>query len=228
MDGSGSHEAKPDGTSADLDLNRPSAAGIYDCLLGGYHNFEVDRAVAEQAIRSFPGTVLAAKVSRAFLRRSVQYLVNQGIEQFVDIGSGIPTVGHVQGIAQKINPNTRVVHVDIYPIAVAHSETILEGNPNARVIMEDVRHPERILAHERTWQLIDFCRPVSVLFVAILHFRIDEEEAKDVIQTFIERISPGSYVASSHPSCDGAPAELKADYDESARHITSSARHRSG
>lgn len=203
---------RPEWVPADLDLERPSAARMYDYLLGGFHNFEIDRKVAEEAIQAFPGTVLAARINRSFLRRSVEYLASNGIAQFIDIGSGIPTVGHVHEIALQKNPDARVVYVDIDPIAVAHSESILQHNANAGIIMADARNPERILTHELTRRLIDFDKPAAVLFVAILHFLVDEEEAQAVIGAFIEGLPAGSYAVVAHPTLDDAPEDLRARY----------------
>lgn len=123
----------PSQTPEGLILDKPSAARIYDYLLGGFHNFEIDRLAAEQALQILPDVRLTAQANRAFLRRVVNFLVEQGIDQFLDIGSGIPTVGNVHEIAQAGNATARVVYVDIDPVAVSHSRSMLQGNPNASV-----------------------------------------------------------------------------------------------
>ena len=118
----------------DLNTSVPHSARIYDYLLGGFHNFEVDRQVARQAMQSMPDVVTQALANRAFLHRSVRYLIGAGIRQFLDLGSGIPTLGNVHEIAQAVDPDARVVYVDIEPIAVAHSRQILSAVPNTAVI----------------------------------------------------------------------------------------------
>src|SRR5882672_8104988 len=114
-----------------LDLDRPSAARIYDYLLGGGHNFAHDRELAEKFLKAQPNAREIARLNRAFLRRSVLMMIDQGVRQFLDLGSGIPTVGNVHEIAQKADPQARVVYVDYEEIAVAHSELLLEDNDGA-------------------------------------------------------------------------------------------------
>src|SRR5438045_7993716 len=126
--------AIPNWVSSDVPLDKPSAARMYDYYLGGSHNFELDRKMAEQAMALWPDLPLIMQANRAFLRRAVNYLLSQGIDQFLDIGSGIPTVGNVHEVAQQANPESRIVYVDIDPVAVAHSQAILAGNPHAAVI----------------------------------------------------------------------------------------------
>lgn len=130
----------------DVPLDIPKAARMYDYYLGGSYNFAIDRETAEQAIRIYPEFPLIMRANRAFLRRAVTFLAQQGTDQFLDIGSGIPTVGSVHEVAQRINPAARVVYVDIDPIAVAHSAGILQGNPNAIVVGADARRPEQALS----------------------------------------------------------------------------------
>ncbi|MFB9234347.1 SAM-dependent methyltransferase, partial [Plantactinospora siamensis] len=109
---------QPDEPPVEIDLSRPSAARVYDYFLGGAHNFEIDRQLAEQISRMTPNLADTMRAGRAFLRRAVRVLVDSGIDQFLDIGSGIPTVGNVHEVAQAVNPAARVVYVDIDPVAV--------------------------------------------------------------------------------------------------------------
>src|SRR6266851_9348332 len=122
---------QPDWVPDEVPLDRPNVARMWDYFLGGAHNFAIDREAAEQAIKLYPDLPLVAQVTRAFLRRAVRFLLDQGVDQFLDIGSGIPTVGNVHEIAQRVNPAARVVYVDNDPVAVAHSRTILAGNDRA-------------------------------------------------------------------------------------------------
>jgi len=188
-----------------IPLDKPNAARIYDYLLGGYHNFEIDRLAAEKVIEIYPDSRLATQACRAFLRRVVNFLAEQGIDQFLDIGSGIPTVGNVHEVAQRANPAARVVYVDIDPVAVAHSKAILKDNPNATAIQADARQPERILGHPEVQQLLDFDRPVAVLLLLLLHAIPDDEEAYSLVRTLRDALVPGSYIAISHGTRDDAP-----------------------
>lgn len=186
---------------------RPSAARIYDYLLGGYHNFEVDRVVAERFRELLPNIPLYMQANRAFLRRVVSFLVREGVDQFLDLGSGIPTVGSVHEVAQKINPSARVVYVDLDPVAVRHSEEILRGNANATVIRADVRQPEVILANPEVGRLLDPDKPTAVLILAMLLFVTDDAEAYGLVGKLRDALAPGSYVAISHPTDDDLPQE---------------------
>lgn len=189
----------------DIQFDRPSAARMYDYYLGGYHNFEIDRSVAEQAIAIYPEFPQLMQVNRAFLRRVVRYLADQGVEQFLDIGSGIPTVGNVHEVAQQINPAARVVYVDMDPIAVAHSSLILQGNPNATIVQADVRRPEEILENPEVRRLLNFDKPVAVLLFMLLHFITDDEEASRITRVLSDALAPGSYLAISHAADELMP-----------------------
>ncbi len=192
----------------EVSLDRPSAARMYDYYLGGYHNFEVDRVVARKVIEIYPDAPLGAQANRAFLRRVVRFLVEQGIDQFLDIGSGIPTAGNVHEVAQQINPAARVVYVDIAPVAVAHSEAILKDNSNATVIQADARRPDRILNHPEVKRLLDLSRPLAVLLLVILPFVPDDEEAYGVVRSLRDALAPGSYIAISHSTYENVPREI--------------------
>ncbi|HEX4725544.1 MAG TPA: SAM-dependent methyltransferase, partial [Pseudonocardiaceae bacterium] len=123
----------------DVDLSKPNAARIYDYILGGANNFEVDREFAKGLMATVPDLQALAHENRGFLRRAVTFLAEQGIRQFIDLGSGIPTVGNTHEVAQRIDPGVRVIYVDNEPVAVAHSELILQDNENADILREDVR-----------------------------------------------------------------------------------------
>jgi len=189
----------------EVQMDKPSVARLYDYLLGGYHNFEIDRLVAKRIIEIYPDSGPSAHACRAFLRRVVNFLVEQGIEQFLDIGSGIPTVGNVHEVAQKANPDARVVYVDIDPVAVAHSRAILKDNPNATAIRGNVVQPDQILNHAEVKSLLDFDQPVASLLLLVLHTVLDDEEAYDAVRTLRDGLAPGSYIAVSHGTRDDAP-----------------------
>jgi hypothetical protein len=193
---------RPDWAPDSIDVERPSVARMYDYFLGGSHNFAADREAARQLMAVAPESPLVAQANRAFLRRAVRFLMDQGIRQYLDIGSGIPTVGNVHEIAQRIDPRTRVMYVDIDPIAVAHSRQILGGNDLAGVIQEDLRQPERILKHPEVRQLLDFDQPIAVMFVAVLHFVPDADDPAGVLATVREALAPGSYLTLSQASAE--------------------------
>ncbi|MEU1886117.1 SAM-dependent methyltransferase [Micromonospora sp. WMMD987] len=194
---------RPDWAPDDIDIERPSVARMYDYYLGGSHNFAADRVAARAMVEAVPDAPLMAQANRAFLRRVVQYLVDSGIRQFLDIGSGIPTVGNVHEIAQRAAPDARVVYVDVDPVAVAHSQEILVGNRNAAVVREDVRRPEAILRHPDVTRLIDFAEPVAVMVVAVLHFIPHADHPEDILRTLRAALAPGSHLVLSQAGEDG-------------------------
>ena len=197
----------PEWAPADLDVTRPSVARVYDYFLGGAHNFDVDRQLAEAISRAAPDVVETARANRHFLRRAVRFLTDAGVRQFLDIGSGIPTVGNVHEIAQAAAPDARVVYVDIDPIAVAHSRAILRDNPNATVLCIDLRDPAKILAEATV--LLDFSQPVAVLLAGVLHFLPDSDEPGEVVRQLRDGLAPGSYLLISHATGDGQPPEVR-------------------
>ena len=202
-------EPLPDWAPAGLDLTIPSAARMYDYFLGGAHNFGVDRELARKVLQAIPSASLAVQANRAFLHRAVRYLTAQGIRQFIDIGSGIPTEGNVHETAQHEAADARVLYVDHDPVAVVHSELILSGNPNATVIQADLRRPDDILGSAELGKLIDLSQPVAVLMVAVLHFVSAEEHPVTLIDRFRDRVAPGSYLAISHLTADGRQASAQ-------------------
>lgn len=179
-----------------------TAARIYDFHLGGTHNFPADREAAQAMAAIFPLAPALARANRAFLGRAVRHLVSVGVRQFLDIGSGIPTVGNVHEIAQAAMADARVVYVDIDPVAVAEGLNILDGNPGAAALRGDLRDPQAILTHPQTRRLIDFDQPVGLLLVAVLHFLPDDAVAYDVVSRLVAAAVPGSYLVVSHASAD--------------------------
>jgi S-adenosyl methyltransferase len=199
---------QPDWAPEGVDLNTPTVARAYDYLLGGAHNFAVDREFARMWLAAIPEFPQMARANRAFLHRAVQFMIEAGVRQFLDIGSGIPTVGNVHEIAQKADPRARVVYVDIDPVAVAHSRQILAGNDRATAIMEDARHPEAILGHPDTRALLDFDEPVGLILAAILHSVSNEDDPYGIVRRLRDALPSGSYVAISHVTADSRPEEV--------------------
>jgi len=193
----------PGDLTASIDIGRPSQARIYDYLLGGSLNFAADREAARRLIALAPDAPLVAQANRAFLRRAVRFLCNAGVRQFLDIGSGVPTRGNVHEIVQRVAPESRVVYVDIDPVAVSHSQQILAGNDLTTTIQEDARHPERILDHPDVRGLLDLTRPVAVLMVSVLHFIADSDDPAGILGRLRDAIAPGSHLVLSHVTLSG-------------------------
>jgi SAM-dependent methyltransferase len=197
---------RPDWAPETIDIDRPSAARMYDYFLGGSHNFAVDRAAAQEMIAAIPESPLIAQANRAFLRRSVRFLVEAGVRQFLDIGSGIPTVGNVHEIAQAVAPQSTVAYVDVDPVAVGHSREILAGNDRAMAIQADIRDPDRILDHPDVLKLIDLGQPLALMIVGVLHFVRDEDRPAEIVARLRSALAPGSYLVLSHASVEGRTA----------------------
>jgi hypothetical protein len=186
-------------TTGNEDGPKPAtAARIYDYFLGGTHNFPADREAAQALLQAAPIMPAIARVNRAYLRRAVRFLVDSGVRQFLDIGSGIPTVGNVHEVAT----DARVVYVDIDPVAVAEGLEILEGRAGATAIRGDLRAAQAILDHPEVRRLIAFDEPVGLLLLSMLHF-VDNESVYDAVELLVAALPSGSYLALSH----AAPAE---------------------
>ncbi|WP_067829117.1 SAM-dependent methyltransferase [Nocardia inohanensis] len=199
---------RPSWAPEGIDLDRPSASRVYDYFVGGMHNFEIDRQLARMIEQFTPNVAETMRANRDLLRRCVRFLTDAGIDQFLDLGSGIPTVGNVHEVAQARNPEAKVVYVDIDPVAVAHSQAILADNPLAEVVHADVADPAAILADPAVAKLIDFDRPVAVLLLGVLHFVPDEADPVAAVARLLEVCAPGSYVAITHATADGQPQEV--------------------
>ena len=189
----------------DVNITVPNAARVYDYALGGVHNFEADRQLWDQMERIAPDARLLARTNRQFLIRVVRWLAERGVTQFLDIGSGIPTLGNVHEAAQEVNPQARVVYVDKDPVAVQQSRSLLSGNNNALVIEGDLLDPDRIIFDPRVLEFLDFSQPVAVLVVAVLHFVEDRHEPAAIISRIGAALSAGSYLVMSHVGHESTP-----------------------
>ncbi|WP_327256379.1 SAM-dependent methyltransferase [Streptomyces sp. NBC_01244] len=188
-----------------IDISVPSVSRIYDYYLGGSHNFEVDRQAARRAMEFMPGLPKIMQANRAFMRRAVRYAVAEGVTQFLDIGSGIPTFGNVHEIAQVASPEARVVYVDHDPVAVAHSQAVLAGTERTGVVAADLRKPQDILSAPEVAQGLDLSRPVALMLVAVLHFLEDSDEPYDAVAQLCDALAPGSLLILTHASYEGIP-----------------------
>jgi hypothetical protein len=152
-----------------VETRRANAARVYDYWLGGTHNFLAGQDVARAIAAVEPTAPLIGRANRAFIGRAVRFLAANGIRQFLDIGSGMPTQGNVHEVAQQADPGARVAYIDVDPVVVAHSKALLAGNENAAIIEADLREPGAILDHAVTRRLIDPAQPTGLLLVSILH-----------------------------------------------------------
>jgi hypothetical protein len=196
----------PDWAPKGIDLDRPNVARVYDYLLGGGRNFKHDREMGDKLLAAAPELEVAARHNRAFLRRAVRFCVDQGIRQFLDIGSGIPTVGNVHEVAERYAPDARVVYVDNEPVAVAHSRLILEGNDNVDVVLADLLEPNVILGSPAARRLLDFDQPIAVLMLCVLHFIPDAAGPREALAHYVRVMAPGSYLVLSHAASGSLPS----------------------
>jgi hypothetical protein len=185
-----------------VDISVPSPARLYDYMLGGAHNFAVDRQMGEKIEVMMPHARSAARINRAFLGRAVRYMVDEGVRQFLDIGSGIPTVSNVHEVAQERHPDCRVVYVDREPVAVAHSGLILAGNDRADVLQADMRDPDSILHAAEVRRLLDFDQPIGLLMFYMVHWVPTEDDPWALLKRYREALSSGSYLAITHLADD--------------------------
>ncbi len=186
----------------------PNAARVYDYWLDGSHNFAIDREMANKVQQLVPGVRDAARINRSFLRRVVLFLVDSGIRQCLDIGSGIPTVGNVHEVAQRADPECRVVYVDKESVAVAHSRLLLAGNDRAVAIQANLCDVEDVLGHPETTRLLDFDQPIGLLMVWVLHFIPDSWDPVGILARYRDRLAPGSYLVLAHGTADSNPTGL--------------------
>jgi hypothetical protein len=182
----------------------PHPARMYDYYLGGKDNFEADRIAAEKAMSVVPDAQKIARTNREFLVRVVQTMADSGVDQFIDLGTGFPTSPNVHEVARERRPNARIVYVDNDPVVVAHNRALRQG-PGVLAIDGDIRDPQTILSNSALTEMIDFTRPVGVLFIAVLHFVPDEFRPSEIVTNFRLRMPSGSMLAISHTTGDDVP-----------------------
>jgi O-methyltransferase involved in polyketide biosynthesis len=193
-----------------VDTSQPSAARAYDYFLGGSSNFAADREFAEQVKAIAPSVQAVTRLNRSFLRRAVQYHLDRGFRQFLDLGSGIPTVGNTHQIAEAAGIQARVVYVDREPVAYYHAQHMLDGNPNATIVQADMRDLNAVLDHPGTRQLLDFTEPIGLLVVGVLLYLPDPQPA-ELIRGYRDRLASGSLVAVSTLTDEHAGPALRAE-----------------
>ncbi|MET9482500.1 SAM-dependent methyltransferase [Streptomyces sp. NPDC006638] len=185
-----------------VDTSKPHPARVYDFLLGGKDNYQVDQEVGEKLP---PEAKAAARQNRAFMHRASAWLARSGVDQFLDIGTGIPTEPNLHQIVQEINPKARIVYTDNDPIVLRHAEALLISSPEGVTdyIQADVRQPEVILEHART--LLDFSRPIALSLIALLHFIPEDQDPYGITDTLVGALPAGSYLVLSHAASDLFP-----------------------
>jgi SAM-dependent methyltransferase len=180
----------------------PTIARVYDYWLGGKDNFAVDRELAERFVQADPMVIEGVRSNRAFLQRAVRFLAgDQGIRQFLDIGTGIPTANNTHEVAQSVEPGCRVVYVDNDPMVLAHARALLTSvtAPTA-YIDADARDTARVLAE--AGRVLDFGQPVAVMLIGLLHCIPDADDPARIVSDLVRAVPPGSYLAISHPAAD--------------------------
>ncbi|GGN34570.1 hypothetical protein FHR83_005979 [Actinoplanes campanulatus] len=196
-----------------VNINVPHSARIYDYWLGGKDNFAVDRAVGEAMIQAIPGMKYMAGENRKFVHRAARDLVaKEGIRQFLDIGTGIPTRPNLHEIAQRIAPSTRVVYVDNDPIVLVHARALMLSDPAGRseYIAADIRKPRSILDDPALRDTLDLTQPVGLTLIAILMLLADADDPWSKVAELRDALPSGSCLAITHPTADFNPAEVDA------------------
>ena len=191
---------------AGLDVTVPNVARMYDYYLGGKDNFEADRVAAQKVLTLIPGLRRAAVENRRFLRRVVRFLAAEaGIDQFLDIGVGLPTQGAVHEVAHEVNPAARIVYADYDPVVIAHGQALLAVKDKSVMVQADLRQAAGILAMPEVTAHLDLTRPVAITLFAILHFIADDMDPAGIIARLRDAVAPGSYLAFSHIGSDFFP-----------------------
>ncbi|GAA0587091.1 SAM-dependent methyltransferase [Kribbella sandramycini] len=190
-----------------LNLGVPHSARVYDYFLGGKTNFAPDRAVAEKLLEAFPGFRTAAQSNRMWMHRAARYVAEQGVTQFLDIGTGIPTSPNLHEVVQQVLPAAHVVYVDNDPIVLAHSRALLVSTESGETayIEADITDPQAILDSEEVRTVLDLSKPVALSIVGVFHYLPDDAKPYELLQQLVDALAPGSYLIFSHCTPDFAP-----------------------
>ena len=213
--------------AAGVDPARPAPARIYDYLLSGHNNFQSDRDAAERITAVVPEIRDCAWANRGFHQRAARWIARQGVHQFIDIGSGLPTVGNTHEVVRAVYPQCRVVYVDNDPMVRELSGELLAGQPDVRVIRGDLRHPDELLAGPGLRELIDFSQPAGLLMTAVMHFVGDEWDPWGLLARYVDVLAPGSYLALTHLTSDQKPPRAVREFCSVFDHATEQVHFRS-
>ncbi|MCE7079288.1 SAM-dependent methyltransferase [Streptomyces sp. ST2-7A] len=195
-------------TPDSIDTSKPHPARMYDYYLGGQDNYEVDRAAAERMMALTPDVRISARANRAFLQRVVRSLAEAGVDQFIDVGTGIPTSPNTHEIARAINPGARVAYVDNDPIVSVYAGAKLTNAADTGFFLGDLRDPESVIEHAELRDLIDFDRPVALMLVSVMHFVDDDADPAGIIAALTGPLAPGSRLVISHATADFHSADI--------------------
>ena len=205
-----------------VDPTRPSPARLYDYYLGGTHNYEADRQAAEQIRQGMPELADAAWANRGFHGRAAVWMAaSQGIRQFIDVGSGLPTQNNTHQAVRRVAPDARVVYVDVDPMVAAYSAPLLSEDGSTILVTADMRDPDSVLEHPELRRLIDFSQPVGMLMTAVVHFVADGSDPWALVRRYMTATAPGSYLALSHLTYDRLPARATVAGQEVYQRATS-------
>jgi hypothetical protein len=183
----------------DIDTTEASVARVYDAFLGGKDNYEIDREVFRRVQQAAPEAGLLAWDNRSFLIRVTRFIASEtGVTQFLDCGSGLPTVENTHQVAQRIQPDARVVYVDNDPVVLAHGRALLEENDQTHFSAADIFKPREIVNDEIVRKHLDFSQPIALFQLGTLHHYDGERSPGDIMQEYIDALPSGSYVALSH------------------------------
>lgn len=191
--------------AVEIDTSKPHPARMYDWFLGGKDNYPIDEQMARQLLALDSRGRDMARVNRAFMHRATRWLAENGIRQFLDIGTGIPTEPNLHQVAQQTAPDSRIVYCDNDPIVLAHAAALLRSTPDGATeyIQADARKPEAIL--ESAGKILDFSKPIALSLLALLHFLDDEDGAAELVDRLVDQLAPGSYLVLSHTTGDFNP-----------------------
>ena len=191
-----------------VDPTVPSPARVWNFWVGGKDHFEADRALAVQFGQVVPQMPLIARLTRQFIADTVSKLAADGIRQFLDIGTGLPTADNTHEVAQRVAPESRIVYVDNDPVVLAHARALLTSSPEGKTayLDADLRDPGKILAQAA--ETLDFTQPVAVLLIAVLHFVQDADDPHRIVTTLMDAVPPGSYLAILHGASDVGAADM--------------------
>jgi trans-aconitate methyltransferase len=206
-----------------VDTSVPTAARIYDYMLRGHNYFDADERACQKLLAAVPYAQDVAAANRGFHQRSAKWIAEHGIRQFIDIGSGLPTVGNTHEVVQKVAPGAHVVYVDKDPMVIRHSEMILDGTSPVSVICADLREPDTILKHPDLHRMIDFSQPAALCMTAVLQFVSDTDDPWSLLSRYVDVLAPGSYLSLSHLTDDyQAPVAaegFRAVFDSATDHM---------
>ncbi|OEU87328.1 methyltransferase [Streptomyces abyssalis] len=199
------------GGQLELKMDRPHIARVYDYYLGGKTNYEADRYAGDQVLAAWPGARTAARTNRIFMHRAARTLARElGLDQFLDIGTGIPTEPNLHQIVQGENPRARVVYVDNDPLVLAHARALMNSTPEGRTayVHADFTEPDSVLLAPELTRTLDAGRPVALSVLALLHFVLDEDGAYGLVRRFVEALPSGSALVLTHGTSEFAPEAM--------------------